>query len=636
MIERLMKTKLLLTVLALAISGAMKAQDWVDVHRNYGGESWTIPLRIEQFSQFDFSDDETFMRGYTQTKDGAELMVPFSVEYLESLTFSSDLTDEEKGHNKYRVFTMNITTENGVGIQDKETWINCHISIDGKGEYSNFSGTGRIKGRGNSSWLYYKKKPYKFKLDSKSKLLGLEKAKDWNLLSNYRDVTDMMNVFAFETARWLGMPFTNHTRFVEVFLDGDYVGVYQLTEKVELGPNRVAIDEDEGVLLSFDADDGPDLSPDATDNFWSEVYGLPMCVKEPEDLPQEQMDAIKADFAVLERAVKARNYELVSELMDIPSFIGILQLHEFLYNVEIDAPRSLYVYKDKGGKYTFGPVWDWDAAYDFDWSNWTENHTYFTNCRELIYGTDPVKATGANYQINKFFRDMFGDATFVAQYKQAWQNVSPEIYSRNWEEIQKYIAEMEKGAYARDVARWPLKYPNKPTNNYVVKNEIQKMSTWLKNRKDYLDGVIAGYPAGTEPAVVIAEPVVKVENGAVYVTAVMEFASGYTQDYRIAIDKNEIEALLGGAPTALVPLDADGYEGWNTAAGTYGAWFDANGDTASYQWGNVHVYIESNELYSWSYGCHPDNCKSGDVHTVTMQYQRGSKTVDVIVTFTIK
>lgn len=631
-----MKTKLLLTVLALAICGAVKAQDWVNVQRNYGGESWTIPLRIEQFSQFDFSDDETSMRGYTQTKDGAEMVVPFSVEYLESLTFSSDLTDEEKGHNKYRVFTMNITTENGVGIQDKENWINCHISIDGKGEYSNYSGMGRIKGRGNSSWLYYKKKPYKFKLDSKSKLLGMDKAKDWNLLSNYRDVTDMMNVFAFETARWMGMPFTNHTRFVEVFLNGDYVGVYQLTEKVELGSNRVAIDEDEGVLLSFDKDDGPELSPGATDNFWSEVYGLPMCVKEPEDLPQEQMDAIKADFAVLERAVKARNYEAVSELMDIPSFIGILQLHEFLYNVEIDAPRSLYMYKDKGGKYTFGPVWDWDAAYDFDWNNWTENHTYFTNYRELIYGTDPVKATGANYQINKFFRDMFGDATFVAQYKQAWQNVSPEIYSRNWEEIQKYIAEMEKGAYVRDVVRWPLKYPSRPRSNYVVKDEIQKMSNWLQNRKNYLDGVIAGYPAGAEPAVVIAEPVVKVENGAVYVTAVMEFADGYNQDYRITIDKSKIESLLGGAPTALVPLDTNGYEGWNTAAGTYGAWFDANGDTASYQWGNVHVYIESNELYSWSYGCHPNNCKSGDVHTVTMQYQRGNKTVDVIVTFTIK
>ena len=217
--------------------------------------------------------------------DETDFVVPFAVEDLDSISFSNALTDEEKGHNKYRVFTMFITTEDEANIVEKETWLNCHISIDGKGEYSNYSGTGRIRGRGNSSWLYYKKKPYKFKLDQKSKLLGLEKAKNWNLLSNYRDVTDMMNVLAFETARWMGLPNTNHSRFVEVFLNGDYVGVYQLTEKIEIHENRVNIDEVEGVLMSFDKDDGPELSPGASDNFWSEVYGLPMCVKDPEDLP---------------------------------------------------------------------------------------------------------------------------------------------------------------------------------------------------------------------------------------------------------------------------------------------------------------------------------------------------------------
>ena len=258
--------------------------------------------------------------------------------------------------------------------------------------------------------------------------------------------------------------------------------------------------------MSFDKDDGPELSPGATDNFWSEVYDLPMCVKEPEDLSAEQIDSIKTEFALLEEAVKARDYAAVDQLMDIPSFIGILQLHEFLYNVEIDAPRSLYIYKDKGGKYTFGPVWDWDAAYDFDWSNWTENHTYFSDYRELIYGKDPVKATGANYHINKFFRDLFGDPTFVGQYKKAWTDVSDSIYVRNWEEVQKYVAEMNKGAYDRDVARWPLKNPNWWGGDYVVSEELEKMSTWLKRRKNYLDGIIAAYPEGEQPVVVIAEP----------------------------------------------------------------------------------------------------------------------------------
>ncbi|MBQ6964210.1 MAG: CotH kinase family protein [Bacteroidaceae bacterium] len=636
-----MKRKLLLTMSVLFIALLADAQEWMKVYRNYANEAWAIPLQIGQFSEFEFVDDETTLRGYTLKKDSTELLVPFSVEYLDSITFANGLTDEEKGHNRYRVFTLHVTTEGEAPIVEKETWIPCYFSLDGKGEYSDYSGTGRIRGRGNSSWKYYKKKPYKFKLDTKSKLLGLDKAKNWNLLSNYRDVTDMMNVFAFETARWMGMPNTNHTRFVEVFLNGEYVGVYQLTEKIEIGKNRVNIDEVGGVLMSFDKDDGPELSPEATDNFWSEVYSLPMCVKEPEDLSTAKMDSIREDFAVLERAVQSRDYALVDSLMDIPSFISILQLHEFLYNVEIDAPRSLYMYKDKGGKYTFGPVWDWDAAYDFDWSNWTENHTYFSDYKELIYGKDPVKATGASYHINKFFRDMFGCKEFVAQYKKAWSDVSDSIYVRNWAEIQKYIDEMNKGAYDRDVKAWPLEMTTGgwwgwggETTTFVPSEEVEKMKTWLQRRKNYLDGIIANYPEEEEEVVTIEAPVVTVKDGAIYVTATMDFSGGYSQGYRININESDVTGLLGGNPSSLQPLDADGEVGWNTAAGRYGAWFDEYGDTN--EWGWSHVYIESDELYSWKYGCHPDNCKAGDKHTVTMQYQRGSKTVNVIVTFTIK
>ena len=633
-----MKTKLLLTVILVSLCQMSNAQEWMNLHRHDDeGVSWVIPMQTDLYSQFDFSSDGKTLRAYTTKKDGTELVVPFSMEYLDSISFSSSLTDEEKGHNKYRVFTLHIDTEDGAGIVEKETWLNCHFSLDGKGEYSNYSGTGRIRGRGNSSWLYYLKKPYKIKLDSKSKLLGLNKAKNWNLLSNYRDVTDMMNVLAFETARWMGMPYTNHSRFVEVFLNGEYVGVYQLTEKVEIGENRVNIDKVDGLLMSFDVDDGPEESPKAGDNFWSEVYHLPMCVKEPEDLSEEQLNQVKADFAVLERAIQQRDYEKVNDLMDLSSFISILQLHEYLFNVEIAAPRSLYMYKDKEGKYTFGPVWDWDAAYDFSWTDWTVNHTYFSDYRELIFGTVPLKAVGSSNTTNRFFREMFGCPEFVAQYKKAWAERSEEIFSAPWEETQKYVDEMNKGAYARDVARWPLTYPHNPSRSYSVASELEKMKTYLQHRKAYLDGIISAYPDGEGEEESISAPVVEVKDGAIYVAATMQFVGNYTQDYTIDIDRNDVIALLGGEPTALVPIDRT-YEdeGWNTAAGRYGAWFDEDGDTADFNWGNVHVYIESNELYSWHYGCHPLNCRVGDTHTVTMQYQRGSRTVDVIVTFTIK
>ena len=69
--------------------------------------------------------------------------------------------------------------------------------------------------------------------EKKQKVLGMDKAKSWVLLANYRDLTDMMNTYAFELGRMMGLPYTNHTRYVELLMDGEYLGVYQLTEQVQ-------------------------------------------------------------------------------------------------------------------------------------------------------------------------------------------------------------------------------------------------------------------------------------------------------------------------------------------------------------------------------------------------------------------
>ena len=174
-------------VLAFAIacaSLAVRAQEWIDVHSTYGGESWTFPLKAEDGASFTFSTDGSRLDAHILRGDETEMIVPYSTSSIDSISFANALTDEEKGHNRYRLFTLAIHTEEGAEIVDKATWLNCHFSLDGKGEYSNYAGTGRIRGRGNSSWLYYEKKPYKFKLDTRSKLLGLDKAENWNLLAD--------------------------------------------------------------------------------------------------------------------------------------------------------------------------------------------------------------------------------------------------------------------------------------------------------------------------------------------------------------------------------------------------------------------------------------------------------------------
>ena len=130
-----------------------------------------------------------------------------------------------------------------------------------------------------SSILYVS---YRIKLGAQAALLGLAANKDWVLLANYRDPTNFMNAVTFDMARYMGMPYTNSNRFVEVTVNDTYAGMYQFTEQIEQGESRVNIDKASGVLLNIDLDDGPDLAPSATDNFTSTVYSLPVCVKYPD------------------------------------------------------------------------------------------------------------------------------------------------------------------------------------------------------------------------------------------------------------------------------------------------------------------------------------------------------------------
>ena len=620
---------LLSLILILVFSGVVDvaAQDWMRVNTTYGNAVWSFPYKNSHFSHFDFLESEDAIWGHYVDDDGESRYVPFSISAVDSITFVSEQDSFPK--NEYKVFAMNITTDGGAPIDSKEEYVGCYVSVDGKGEFEDYSGTARIRGRGNSTWLWYGKKPYRLKLDVKDKILGLKKNRDWVLLANYRDATDLMNTFGFETARWMGLPFTNHTRYVEVFLNGDYIGLYQLTEQIEVGGHRVDIDEDNGVLLSFDLDDGPGLSPDAADNFYSKVYGMPMCVKNPDEPTAEQISQIQSDFAVLENAVKDRDFAAVDSLLDVESFVSMLQLQEFLFNVDFTAPRSLYMFRDVNGKYTMGPVWDWDAGYDFDWNHMETSHNFFASYQELIYRQN------GNYGLPRFFTDMFGNYEFMTLYKERWEERSDSIFVRNWNAVRKYYLQLQKGAYSRDSERWPI--GKSPVT------EANKMNTWLRNRKTYMDEVIASYPVPKYEG-----PVHTVFCGSIPLNLTLQYSNGYDQNVKVNVPAEQVANLMGisvdelmSAPLTIVPLHRDGSVGDNRTNGNFGGWF--NGDGNPYDWGQGHVYIEVfNDLFSWDCGVRADNghCERGHTHDITMQYryEKVDKllTVNVDIKFTVE
>lgn len=404
----------------------------------------------------------------------------------------------------HAVAVMDITTENGAPIKgkEKEDYVNCTISIDHPDDKWDYEGTGRIRGRGNSTWLWYDKKPYRIKLDEKASIVGLAAEKDWVLLANFRDPTHMMNTFVFELGHVMGLPYTNHSRYMEVNLNGEYIGLYQLTEQIEQGKNRVAVDDVEGVLIALDVDDGPEESRNSKDNFWSEVYQMPVCVKFPEDI---DVTGIKKDFAQLESAILSirqnkgkpaaikAGMDKVRELLDVRSFIDFLIIQELIYNVELAAPRSMYMHKDKGGKWVMGPLWDFDAGFDFDWGTMTDGHHFFESYKEYVLGPDPIHHSGA-YWVPEFFTDIFRSDEFCEEFIARWEEISPLIMTEVWDNTEKYITAAED-AMVRNSQRWPIYFPSDswPQQEISFATEIVNMYSWLSYRVDHLTPIFNRY-----------------------------------------------------------------------------------------------------------------------------------------------
>ena len=393
---------------------------------------------------------------------------------------------------RYGVAQMDITVDGNRAVtsKDKADYLACTIKIESDTAVWNYEGRGRIRGRGNSTWEWYPKKPYRLKLDEKAEILGLAADKDWVLLANYRDPTHLMNTFVFEMGERLGIPFPNHTRYVELTINGDYKGLYQLTEQVEQGKNRVNIDKQEGLLLALDVDDGPENSPGADDNFWSEVYWLPVCVKSPSIEPGVEVTSLaRTALAELERAIESHDYDVLAGMMDIPVMIDYLLIQEFIYNVEVAAPRSIFLFKDKGNdaKWSFGPLWDFDAGFDFDWGQMTTGHYFFKDYRETVLGTDPARHISDYAYTSSFFTDMWKNRQFVSEVKARWKQIKPHIMAEFWPEAKRY-AEACAEAMARDAQRWPI--------DKDYQTEINRMEKWLNSRAVYMDYMINNYPSG--------------------------------------------------------------------------------------------------------------------------------------------
>lgn len=262
---------------------------------------------------------------------------------------------------------------NNVAIQSKEIYVKGTLEIkEGLTNKTLFSGATEIRGRGNSTWGF-PKKPYKIKLDKKSKLLGINEAKQWVLLANYADKSLLRNELGFELSRRLGLAYTPSSRFVDVVLNNQYIGNYQLVEQIEVSPTKVNVAEQKmgnsnisgGYLVEVDGFASTEKV------YFMTPYRMPISVHYPddEDITSEQKSYIRGHIEKFEKALFSTNFDDpidgYKKYFDIDSYINFYLVNEIIGNP--DLFWSTYFYKNQNDdKIYAGPVWDFDLSANND------------------------------------------------------------------------------------------------------------------------------------------------------------------------------------------------------------------------------------------------------------------------------
>lgn len=360
-----------------------------------------------------------------------------------------------------------ITTQDNKEISSKEDYLKATIKIEGLGNYENYHGDAKIRGRGNSTWQK-PKKPYKIKLNEKAGLLGMLPEKDWVLLANYLDPTLMLTATAMKIGQQLNVNYSNHIVPVELIINGEYRGQYNLTEQIEVKENRVNVKG--GILLELDS------YFDAKYKFKSEAYNLPVNFKYPKKVSSKLLADVKNDFNVLEKLMRSDNFpnNEYGNYFDKEAFVNYFIVYMLTANNELSHPKSTYMHrKADTKKFIMGPLWDFDWAYGYQGIE----GSHFSVYNSGMFAVDHNQLPGY-----KFFKRLLSDPTIVSLIKQKWSDYKKTHFQNLLQYLDKYY-EQQKQSRQKDYQKW-----HTGSGNFDA--DYKKLRRWLKNRATFIDSYI--------------------------------------------------------------------------------------------------------------------------------------------------
>ncbi len=382
---------------------------------------------------------------------------------------------------------LSLSTDGGVDITSKEVYLPGTYALKDEKGLVLVSGVTEVKGRGNYTWGF-PKKPYHIKLAANTSLLGMPANRHWVLLANYVDKTLLRNDITFQMSRQIGMEYTPRSTFVDVELNGVYQGVYQLTEHVRIAPDRVNIPELKagdvdparitgGYLIEVDETRGEAFCFDSLRS------GMTFCLKNPEKLLEagweDKRAYIEGYIAQTEDAIFAPDFADpvtgYAAYLDVDSAVNYYLINELVKNADGALRRSTFLAKKRGGKLTFGPLWDFDLALG-------------------NYQGPGAETSDWLIRSAPWFERMFQDPAFEAKVKAKWALLKS---SGQLKDIVTYIDQRAfylSKVQARNFQTWDILFvivwPN-PVATGSYAGEVTVMKDWLRARIAWMDAELS-------------------------------------------------------------------------------------------------------------------------------------------------
>lgn len=405
------------------------------------------------------------------------------------------------------VYRINITTQNNEFPVDKTNYIvgNLNVSEQDSSNVILPNMAMKVKLRGNST-MVADKKPFKIKFNEKQSLFDLPAAKEWVLLANYYDKSNIRNYLAYLTANKLNhLNYQPSSIFVDVYFNNEYQGLYLLCEQIEMKAGRVAINKNFSVdgISSFllEADE---RAKEEYAGYQGSCYvtsgGYDFALKDPdpddyiealETLNSETATALEKNVAQQTVSDHVKNVTWLQKFMDetsesiytktnytnyidVDSFIDYYLVAEFFKNVDVGSTSQFY-YIDQGQKdvkLSAGPVWDFDIGAGV--VDETSSDIYAG-----YYAITDLFVRSRDY----YLKALFEDPVFEEKVQQRYKEVREDVFLAVFDEMELALDTLNN-ALTRNINKWPLTNERKTwVEMYALSERYYSLTTITQHNK---------------------------------------------------------------------------------------------------------------------------------------------------------